>query len=132
LRAITARGRARFVAWVNAGAVLCAAALSGCATAPKTLYQWDGYEPALFQHLLGNGADATARIAKLEAQAQKNAAARLASPPGLHGHLALLYLRAGDPTRARVHLETEQRLFPESRVFVSFLLQKISQGETKQ
>jgi hypothetical protein len=112
-------------------AVFCALALSACVTPPKPLYQWEGYEAALFQHLKDDGADSAARITVLEAQVQKNAATQAASPPGLHGHLALLYLRAGDQTSAIRHLETEQRLFPEAREFVSFLLNKIAQGGTK-
>ncbi len=97
-------------------------ALVGCAQPPKPLYQWEGYQPALYQHLKSDGADSGAQIQKLEAQLQKNAATGAVTPPGMRAHLALLYTRAGDDVAARRLLEEERASFPESAAYVDFLL----------
>ena len=72
----------------------------------------------------GGAADLGGQISVLEAQLQKNQAAGEAAPPGLHGHLALLYSKMGDDLGARQHLEAERSLFPESATYVDFLLKK--------
>ncbi len=103
--------------------VASSVALSACGLAPKkTLYEWGGYQKALYEHFKGDGVDAGAQIARLEAQVGMNEAAGKASPPGLHGHLALLYARAGDDANAARHLEAERRLFPESAAYIDLLL----------
>lgn len=105
--------------------------LVGCAQPVKSLYQWDGYQPALYQHLKSNGAESGAQISALEAQLQKNEAAGVATPPGMRAHLAMLYSRAGDEASARRLLEAERAKFPEATVYVDFLLKaKSSQGAT--
>ena len=103
-------------------------ALAGCAAPHKPLYQWGSYQGALYEYLKSNGLDPASQIARLEAEAQKNAASGFASPPGLHGHLALLYAKVGDDANAIRSLETERRLFPESATYVNFLLKNASKG----
>ena len=51
----------------KAGGMLALAAcvaLTGCATAPKTLYQWDGYQPQVYQYLKGESPEQ--QIAEME------------------------------------------------------------------
>jgi hypothetical protein len=106
-------------------AAMLAAALSltACAApAAKPLYQWGGYQSSVYQYLKTNGSDPGAQIAQLEAEVQKNAASGAATPPGLHGHLALLYSKMGDDASVVKHLEKERSLFPESAAYIDFLL----------
>jgi len=99
--------------------------LTACAAPPpKPLYQWNGYQARLYEYFKNSGANAGEQITVLEAQLQRNDAARLASPPGLHGHLALLYSKVGNDAGARQHLEAERALFPESAAYVDFLLKR--------
>ncbi len=98
--------------------------VTGCATAPKTLYGWGTYQPTLYQYLKADGGDLGAQINVLEAQVAKNKSAGLADPPGLHGHLALLYSKSGSEAAAHNQLEIERQLFPESAAYVDFLLKK--------
>ena len=97
--------------------------LAACAApATKPLYQWGGYQSSVYQYLKSNGSDPGAQIAQLEAEVQKNAATGSTSPPGLHGHLALLYSKMGDDASVLKHLEAERTLFPESAAYIDFLL----------
>jgi hypothetical protein len=98
-------------------------ALVGCAQpGPKPLYQWDGYQAAVYQYLKTNGSEPGAQIPVLEAQIEKNQAQGVATPPGMRAHLALLHAKQGDDVAARRHLEAERAQFPESAAYVDFLL----------
>lgn len=109
-------------------ALLAALALVGCAQpGPKPLYQWDGYQPALYDYLKTNGNEPGSKISALEAQLAKNQATGVASPPGMRAHLALLYSKMGDDVAAQRLLEAERAQFPESAAYVDFLLKKTKQ-----
>ncbi|MCF8206368.1 MAG: DUF4810 domain-containing protein [Methylotenera sp.] len=104
-------------------ALLTALVLVGCAQpGPKPLYQWEGYQPALYDYLKTNGNEPGAQISTLEAQLAKNQATGAASPPGMRAHLALLYSKMGDDAAAQRLLEAERAQFPESASYVDFLL----------
>lgn len=105
--------------------VAAALALAGCAQPrAKPLYQWAGYQTAVYQYLKSNGSEPGAQIAALEAQLEKNQATGQASPPGMRAHLALLYSKTGDDVAAQRHLEAERAQFPESAAYVDFLLKR--------
>ncbi|WP_088280220.1 DUF4810 domain-containing protein [Ideonella sp. A 288] len=105
--------------------------LSACATPTKPIYQWGGYQSALYNYLKGNVSDPGAQIQQLEAQAQRTLEAGAATPPGLHGHLALLYSKVGDDANALRHLEAERKLFPESAAYIDFLLKRAAKPASK-
>lgn len=112
--------------------IVAALALVGCAQpGPKPLYQWAGYQDAVYQHLKSNGSEPGAQIALLEAQIAKNKVAGEATPPGMHAHLALLYGKTGDDVAAQRHLETERAQFPESAAYVDFLLKNTKKDAGK-
>lgn len=103
--------------------MLASLALVGCAQpGPKPLYQWDGYQPALYQYLKTNGNEPGAQISALEAQLAKNQATGVATPPGMRAHLALLYSKTGDDVAALRYLEAERAQFPESAAYIDVLL----------
>jgi hypothetical protein len=116
---------------LRAGLLAAAVFASGCATAPRSLYQWGGYPAAVYAYLKDGGANAGAQIAQLEAQLQETQANRQSVPPGLHGHLALLYSKLGDDASALAHLEAERKLFPESAAYVDFLLKNAARSAPK-
>ncbi len=98
-------------------------ALVGCAQpGPKPLYQWNGYQPAVYQYLKSNGIEGADQLAPLEAQLAKNDAAGVASPPGMRAHIGLLYSKAGNDAAAQRYLEAERAQFPESAAYIDFLL----------
>lgn len=105
-----------------AGAVL----LAGCQTAPKTLYQWESYQPQVYQHFKGDSPEQ--QIAALEKDLQAIHAKGGAVPPGFHAHLGMLYSMSGKADLVVAHFETEKKLFPESSAYMDFLLGKMKKG----
>ncbi|HEV7817083.1 MAG TPA: DUF4810 domain-containing protein [Janthinobacterium sp.] len=108
-------------------ALVGAAVLSGCQTAPKTMYQWEGYQPQVYQHFKGESPEQ--QIAVMEKDLQTISAKGNMAPPGFHAHLGMLYSIAGKPDQVVAQFEDEKKLFPESAVYMDFLLAKMKKGE---
>jgi len=105
--------------------------LAACAAPTKPLYDWGAYQPYVYKHLKGEDANLVEQIEKLEAQLVETAKAQNSPPPGLHGHLALLYAKAGQPASSRKHLEAERALFPESAAYIDFLLRNADKASAQ-
>lgn len=112
-----------------AGVVLGSILLSGC-TGPKTLYQWEGYQPQVYQYFKGESKEAQAEA--LEGDLQKIRAKNGAVPPGYHAQLGLLYSSLGKDDQMVQQFQTEKALFPESAAYMDFLLKNARQGVAKQ
>jgi hypothetical protein len=95
--------------------------ISGCAAQPN-LYQWEGYQPQVYQYFQGTSKEA--QIEKLESDLQKIQASNKDVPPGYHAQLGLLYGQTGNSDRMVREFETEKKLFPESAPYINFLLSK--------
>jgi hypothetical protein len=108
-------------------ALACAAVLTGCASAPKTLYGWDGYQPQVYQHFKGESPDQ--QIAEMEKALQTISAKGASVPPGFHAHLGMLYSVTGKQDQMVAQFEDEKKLFPESAAYMNFLLAKVQKGE---
>lgn len=104
-----------------------AAMLSACQTAPKTMYQWEGYQPQVYQHFKGGSPDQ--QIAVLEKDLQTIGAKGNLPPPGYHAHLGLLYALAGRQDEVVGQFEAEKKLFPESAAYMDFLLKTAKKVE---
>lgn len=102
--------------------------LAGC-TAPKTLYQWEDYQPQVYQYFKGEPKQA--QIEALERDMQKITAAGATPPPGYHAHLGLLYAGIGKDDQMAQEFQTEKTLFPESAAYVDFLMKNVKRGEEK-
>jgi hypothetical protein len=102
--------------------------LAGC-TAPQTLYQWESYEPQVYQYFKGEPKQA--QIEALERDMQKITAAGATPPPGYHAHRGLLYADIGKDDRMAREFQTEKTLFPESAAYVDFLMKNIKRGVEK-
>lgn len=112
-----------------AGVLLGSILLSGC-TGPKTLYQWEGYQPQVYQYFKGESKEAQAEA--LEGDLQKIRAKNGAVPPGYHAQLGLLYSSLGKDDQMVQQFQTEKALFPESAAYMDFLLKNARQGVAKQ
>ncbi|MBL1378048.1 DUF4810 domain-containing protein [Zobellella iuensis] len=103
--------------------LMAAVLLAGCA-GPGTLYQWDAYQPSVYQYYQVDNNNLDEQVAQLEESIEKARAKDRRVAPGLHAHLGLLYANSGREQQALEQFATEKRLFPESAVFMDFLLKQ--------
>jgi hypothetical protein len=103
--------------------LLGAGLLQGCASGPKTLYQWEGYQPQVYEYLKGEGS-VEQQIAELEKGLQVIRARGNTPPPGYHAHLGMLYAQLGKDDQVVQQFRTEEALFPEAKPYMDFLLKK--------
>lgn len=110
--------------------VLLAAAsalvLAGCANR-NTLYQWEGYQPQVYQYFKGEPKQA--QVEALEAGLQSILASGKLPPPGYHAHLGLLYADLGKDDEMVREFQTEKRMFPESGPYIDFLLRNVKRTD---
>ncbi|MPV68624.1 DUF4810 domain-containing protein [Burkholderia sp. BE17] len=98
--------------------------LAGCAaqTTPP-LYQWNGYQPQVYEYFKGKTSPQE-QIDALEKALQEIRAKGGTPPPGFHAHLGMLYAGIGDGQRAGQEFQAEKQLFPESSAYMDFLMKK--------
>jgi hypothetical protein len=101
---------------------LLALSATACTTRPVTLYQWDAYQPQVYEFLKGK--DQGKQIDELEKGQQVILSKGGKLPPGYRAHLGMLYANAGNDEQAVKYLEAEKQAFPESADYVDFLLKK--------
>jgi hypothetical protein len=99
--------------------------MTGCATTQQTppLYQWDGYQPQVYEYFKGQTSPQQ-QIDALEQALQQIRAKGNKPPPGFHAQLGMLYASLGKDQQAQQELEAEKQLFPESTTYMDFLLKK--------
>jgi hypothetical protein len=96
--------------------------MSGCATKQPTLYEWQGYQKNLYEYFQKDVKGADILAASMEDDLKKITASGGAVPPGYYAHLGLLYGKQGKLDEFKQQLDIEKKQFPESEVFVNFLL----------
>lgn len=98
--------------------------LTGCAVnSPPPLYQWTGYEPAVYDYLKGDK-DPQQQIDALEKALQEIRAKGATPPPGFYAQMGMLDASLGKDGQAMEDFEAEKHLFPESSVYMDFLMKK--------
>jgi len=106
-------------------ALAAALMLSGCATKPS-LYAWGQYEQLIyFSYKSPSVMSPEKQVVSLEQDYQKARAASQRLPPGWHAHLGYFYSQMGKINEAARELQLEKAEFPESTVFVDYLLAKL-------
>lgn len=110
---------------IFAGAIL----LNGCANEPKPLYNWDGYQTTIYQYYQQTDTGPQEQIQALKKNLEMSRANGLATPPGLHAHLGLLYSTTGAIDLAMQEFNAEKELYPESAAYMDFLMK--NKGKAK-
>lgn len=114
-------------------AALCAAALllASCA-GNSSRYVWGGFESTVYSTTAGIGHDGTEDVETLIQLAEQDIERATVSekliPPGLHAQLGLLYSLRGDLSLAAAAFEAEMELYPESRTFLSGVIERMGAG----
>lgn len=108
-----------------AGLLLGSLLLAGC-NAPKSLYQWESYQPQVYGYLKGESKEE--QVTALERDLEKIKAKNGAVPPGYHAQLGLLYSSLGKDDQMMQQFRTEKALFPESAAYMDFLMSNASKG----
>ena len=111
-----------------AGLLLGSVLLAGC-NSPKTLYQWESYQPQVYGYLKGDAKEE--QVTALERDLEKIKAKNGAVPPGYHAQLGLLYSSLGKDDQMIQQFRTEKALFPESAAYMDFLMSNASKGAKK-
>ena len=108
--------------------IVCVAAgiLAACVQAPKSMYNWKSYQPAVYAYLNDEGVDYAAQAQDLELNVEIARSSNTALPPGFRAHLGLLYLKLGEDSKAVEQLQGEMLAFPESTSFMDFLMKNVS------
>ncbi len=101
--------------------------LTGCAT--NTLYQWGGYDQALYAGYKDTTKMEALRI-KLEAHLGEMEKSQQKAAPGLYAELGTLYLQAGVSDKALSNYAKERDAWPESRVLMTSLIQNLERRQT--
>jgi hypothetical protein len=105
--------------------LLSAIFFSACAGIPGPLYSWGNYEDKIYAYLQGESP--AAQISALQNDLLKIEGKGKKPPPGYYAHLGMLYAEAGDHEQAVSCFLAEKTRFPESAVFMDYLLAQPSQ-----
>ena len=107
-------------------ALAAMALLTGCAA--PSLYQWGGYDQALYAGYKDTTKMEALRI-KLEAHLGEMEKSKLKAAPGLYAELGTLYLQAGASDKALGYYAKERDDWPESRVLMTSLIQNLERRQ---
>ena len=104
------------------GAAFLLSLVSGCATAPKTLYNWGSYQNQVYARFKSSSTPEQ-QIQEMEKTLHAPKSGQPVAP-GFHAHLGLLYGEVGRTNDMCDQFNSEKQLFPESATFMDFLLTK--------
>jgi len=110
------------IGWKLAAIAMVAATAAGCA--PQTRFTWGNYESSLYAYYKSpdQRAQYEASLVKAIALGRKNG--KIA--PGLCAELGYLQMENGNLVEAQKDFAEEMALFPESRPFLTNVVQRMS------
>jgi len=107
-------------------AALLALLLSGCVTRLQPLYYWGNFQDQQYAYFKGDKGPEDG-IQNLERVKEEARSRGRPVPPGFQAHLGMLYGLTGRTDLFEQNLLAERQQFPESSVYVDFLLKKKQQ-----
>lgn len=109
----------------------CASAVlfAGCAQQRQPLYHWGSFQAVQYSHFKGDKGPEEG-IVELEKVREEAKASGRNVPPGLQAHLGMLYGLTGRTDLFEQNLLAEKQSFPESSVYLDFLLKKNQKQES--
>jgi len=106
-----------------------ALALGVAACATPSRFEWGNYEYSLYSFSKAPEARENYRKSLQDAILRGEQSARLA--PGMHAELGYLFLEDGNNAEAIASFQKEMAAFPESRVFLSSVVARLTGGSTQ-
>lgn len=100
--------------------------VSGCVS--PTLYNWGGYDQALYASYKDPVKTDELRL-KLEAHIAAMEKSNQRVAPGLYAELGTLYLQAGSSAKASALYSKERNAWPESKNLMTAMIQNIERRE---
>ena len=103
-----------------------AASAAGCATAPKTLYAWHGYDDALYLQAKAPQ-DNEAYLERLKQIIEAAETSQDKVPPGICAEYGYALFTNGQLDDAVTYYEKERDTWPESNVFMEKMIRNTRQ-----
>ena len=103
--------------------------LAGCSGAPKTLYQWGNYQPALLAYAKNPGE--TEKFAERLAEIIRKAEAKNAVPPGLYAEYGYALLSLDRTPEAVEYFAKEQSKWPESAKLMDGVIGRLTRAKVE-
>lgn len=113
------------ILWALALSALCV--LTGCAS--PGLYQWGGYDQALYAGYKDTTKMEALRF-KLESHLGEMEKSKQKVAPGLYAELGTLYLQAGATDKAVGYYSKERDAWPESQILMTSMIQNLERRAT--
>ncbi len=97
--------------------------LAGCT--PPDLFYWGGYEDSLYERYVENDTGQTeAHLQESIAEAQRG---NQRVPPGLYADYGFMLYKHGDKSAAINFFDKEKKLYPESSLLMTKLIDRVKQ-----
>lgn len=109
-------------------ACACALLFTGCAQQRQPLYHWGDFQTVQYGYFKGDKGPEEGIVALEKVREEAKASGRHV-PPGLQAHLGMLYGLTGRTDLFEQNLLAEKQSFPESSVYLDFLLKKKQKPE---
>ncbi|MCL2044308.1 MAG: DUF4810 domain-containing protein [Treponema sp.] len=107
--------------WYIFFVLVFAALFSGCSSS-QALYSWGDYENQVHAYLNRENPEAQLRVLERSRQNIESSGKKI--PPGFYAHIGMIYAELGSHDMAIDSFEKEKTLFPESAVFMDFILDR--------
>jgi hypothetical protein len=98
-----------------------------CACAPKSLFYWGDYETSLYDRWLGNDNGMGEQHLQQTITTAEQGGRKV--PPGLYADYGFLLYRRGNLDSAIAYFDKERKTFPESRLLMGKLIDKIHEKQ---
>jgi hypothetical protein len=94
-------------------------------SAPKPLYNWKGYDNAVYSYTKKSDEKSTENLIEMyEKLIKKSGGSRQVPPPGVCADYGFLLIKSGSIPKGKELLKRETALYPESKQFIDRILKR--------
>lgn len=105
-------------------ATIAAAALFLCSCAPQAIYNWSGYDNAVYSYTKANDEKSLQELISVYQRLIKNTGSSHKPAPGICADYGYLLLKKGEVAKGKELLKQEIAFYPESAVFVERIIKR--------